>query len=268
MTLLDISFVSLVEGYNDVKTSTAGITLLTIAICIGVILLLKKFTVAYKRAHVDHVTGEKRYLNARHFFDLFWQYIIVFAVIMIAPVFISMLETGLGEVETQFSEKASEIEEKRFKEFKEKALEEFQVNSLTDLIPLVKFFKLKKQADDMARYVVLNLLYKYLLYIYASCHYVYLILLELVAPIAVVCALDKSTFSYFQSWVRNMIVCYLMIPALIIANLFADKVMDVLDDSVLNAPIGSIGLMLFLIVGVLLKLKVFSFSMSSVLKLI
>ena len=147
-------------------------------------------------------------------------------------------------------------------------MDEFQINSLPDLIPLVKYFKLKKQADDMTQYVVLNMLYKYLLYMFSSCHYVYLILLELIAPVAVVCALDKSTFSYFQSWVRNMIICYLMIPALIIANLFADSVLTVLNDSVFNIPIGSIGLIIFLLLGVLLKFKVFSFAMSSVFRLI
>ena len=268
MILLEISFTSLAEGYNAVKTSTAGITMLTLVICIGVILLVKKFTTAYKKAHVDNVTGEKKYLSMRQFFDLFWQYIIVFAIIMIAPVFISMLESGLSEIQTQFSEKASEIETQKFQEFKTKAMDEFQINSLPDLIPLVKYFKLKKQADDMTQYVVLNMLYKYLLYMFSSCHYVYLILLELVAPIAVVCALDKSTFSYFQSWVRNMIICYLMIPALIIANLFADSVLTVLNDSVFNIPIGSIGLIIFLLLGVLLKFKVFSFAMSSVFRLI
>jgi hypothetical protein len=63
---------------------------------------------------------------------------------------------------------------------------------------------------------------QYTYFMYCMVRYFYLILLEIVSPIAIVCLLDEKYHNYFQTWFRYMVICFLMLPAFAIANKFCD----------------------------------------------
>lgn len=58
---------------------------------------------------------------------------------------------------------------------------------------------------------------RYLYAFYITGRYLYLALLQLVAPIAIVSVVNKNMKSVFQTWVKHMLACYLMIPAFLLA---------------------------------------------------
>lgn len=67
---------------------------------------------------------------------------------------------------------------------------------------------------------------KYLYFFFVCGRYLWLILLQIVGPIALVLSLHKNTFSFFTAWCKNMFLCYLMIPAYMIANVFSESVIE------------------------------------------
>jgi len=52
--------------------------------------------------------------------------------------------------------------------------------------------------------------------------FLYLLLLEIAAPFAIVALLFEKTEHYFWSWLKNMFVCYLLIPGFMLATVFAN----------------------------------------------
>ena len=53
--------------------------------------------------------------------------------------------------------------------------------------------------------------------------YIWLLLLEIVSPVAVVCILHDATRSYFYTWVKNLFCCHLLLPAYGLTNLFSNE---------------------------------------------
>ena len=54
--------------------------------------------------------------------------------------------------------------------------------------------------------------------------YMLLLLLELISPVAIACFYNESTRTYFHTWCKNLLVCYLMVPAFILASKFSDAI--------------------------------------------
>ena len=52
--------------------------------------------------------------------------------------------------------------------------------------------------------------------------YIYLLLLELVGPVAIICMLHPQTRGYFLTWTKNLFICHLLLPAFYLANYFSD----------------------------------------------
>ena len=69
---------------------------------------------------------------------------------------------------------------------------------------------------------------KHLYILTAFGRYAYLLMLEIVAPIAIVCLLSEKTQQYFSNWVKNMKVCHLLVPGFMLADSFGNLVWKVL----------------------------------------
>lgn len=86
--------------------------------------------------------------------------------------------------------------------------------------------------------------------------YMYLMMLELVAPIAIVLIIHDSTRSYFYSWLKNMIICYLLIPLFLLADKFSNEVALALVSG--QEMAGSVSVVVIVLVAVWIKFKLFS----------
>lgn len=99
-------------------------------------------------------------------------------------------------------------------------------------------------------------LFKYTYTFFILGRYMYLMMLELVAPIAIVLIIHDSTRSYFYSWLKNMIICYLLIPLFLLANKFSNEVALALVSG--QEMAGSVSVVVIVLVAVWIKFKLFS----------
>jgi hypothetical protein len=102
---------------------------------------------------------------------------------------------------------------------------------------------------------------QFVYFMYAMIREFYLILLEIVAPIAFVCLLDKDYHTYFFTWLRHLIACFLMLPAFLIANY-----MSITATSIVFTDDGYT--LLAIVCGLLLKWRLLSASKKYVTQLI
>ena len=99
-------------------------------------------------------------------------------------------------------------------------------------------------------------LFKYTYTFFILGRYMYLMMLELVAPIAIVLIIHDSTRSYFYSWLKNMIICYLLIPLFLLADKFSNEVALALVSG--QEAVGSVSVVVLVLVAVWIKFKLFS----------
>lgn len=99
-------------------------------------------------------------------------------------------------------------------------------------------------------------LFKYAYTFFILGRYMYLMMLELVAPIAIVLIIHDSTRSYFYSWLKNMIICYLLIPLFLLADKFSNEVALALVSG--QEAVGSVSVVVLVLVAVWIKFKLFS----------
>lgn len=67
-------------------------------------------------------------------------------------------------------------------------------------------------------------LYLYSQTLFICGRYMFLLLLELISPVAIACFYNEGTRTYFYQWCKNLLVCYLMVPAFILASRFSDAI--------------------------------------------
>lgn len=84
----------------------------------------------------------------------------------------------------------------------------------------------------------------------------WLLLLELIAPVAIVLMIHENTRSYFYTWLKNMIICYLMIPMFLLADKFSNEVAGFFMEGKEN--LGQVTVLVIVCVGVWVKIKMFS----------
>ncbi len=206
---------------------------------IAVLIIISKFINCYKEAFTDN----DKPANIKHFFNLFGIYVYTIIVILTAPVVFNVFEQGLLVVEKSLAEKGNEIApvylDASSLESNSKFIEEFNkrweeqeereaknrgtfANIINDFNPL------KYMAVEIMKifHIAINRCNAYLIYLFALGRYLWLILLHLVMPFAIVLYLDDKTKQYTYTWLKNLFHCYLIIPALFIANAFADKVLS------------------------------------------
>lgn len=99
-------------------------------------------------------------------------------------------------------------------------------------------------------------LFKYTYTFFILGRYMWLLLLELVAPIAIVLIAHENTRSYFYTWLKNMIICYLLIPMFLLADKFSNEVASFFMEGCEAA--GQATIFLVVCVGVWVKIKMFS----------
>lgn len=154
--------------------------------------------------------------------DLFWQYIFTIAIVGVMPLAIAGIEEAFGAVQ-QSAIEAVGGEPKGAIGTLITDIEEMQRRypdgpSIFDSIPDIFAYMTVVYVKPA---LALAVRWTYALFLCAR--FLYLLLLEIVFPIAWISLLNGETARWFYSWAANMFVCFLLVPAFVIANFFADK---------------------------------------------
>ena len=198
--------------YTSLRTNELISVSLGVVSAIAIILILKKIIEVYRSAY-SNKTGHP---DIKAFLDLIYEYAFYLLIILALPYIIQTIESVLGGLET----KALTIlgdSPKEGLEVMSRDLTEFQKTynegvSLFD--PLITIF------NYLLCFLinpVISLVYSYMYSVCALTRYMYLLMLEIAGPIAVICLLSKTTDHYFYTWAKNMLVCYLMLPMFMLA---------------------------------------------------
>lgn len=196
---------NVISAYEAVKMN--GVSQGIIALCsfIAVIIVIQKFVTAWKEAFSE---GDKP-VDMKQFFKLFYIYIYVFAIIMVAPFAFTIVETALGNLQNELISHYQEDVDLSIDEaivtFTKDYIEDVQrrhnwVGQQIQEVIMLPF--------NIAAYTILLYATKYIFFFFASARYLYLILLEIVTPIAVILYMDEKTRHYTHAYLKKP-VCLL-----------------------------------------------------------
>lgn len=104
-------------------------------------------------------------------------------------------------------------------------------------------------------------IFKYTYTFFIIGRYMWLLMLEMVAPVAIVLCLHENTRTYFYNWVKNMFTCYLILPFFLLADCFSNHVAQLTMDGLTkteNAFLGTLTTAILVFAGVIIKIKMFS----------
>lgn len=235
-----------------IEKNVVGDGMYAIAALVCGIILVNKFITAYKEAYSGDA---QRPINMKSFFTLFYTYFICVGLLLAASPVLNMIEELLADVQNYLMSQFQPPKDidldalwtKLWDEYMDKATGESNMfaSALEVLLcPVYVFVE-----------VLLYYLTEYLYFIFAAGRYLYLALLKIVAPIAVVCSLSEQTRSITITYLKNLAVCYMLIPAYLIANFFAET----LSQAVTGADGNSLNIDFFAVcIAFIFKLSLFS----------
>lgn len=235
-----------------IEKNEVGNGMYTVAALICVIILINKFISAYKEAYSGDA---QRPINVKSFFTLFYTYFICAGIIIAASPVINMIEELLADVQTSFMSKFPEPKDidgqamynELAEEFSSKVKEDNMIVSTLESL----FFPVYIFIEMLIYYLT-----EYLYFIFAAGRYLYLALLKIVTPIAVVCSLSEQTRGITITYLKNLAVCYMLIPSYLIANFFAETLSEAIVGSWETTSVNFD--LLSLAVALVFKLSLFS----------
>lgn len=214
---------NVIDAYNAVKFNGVSQGMIWLCTFIAVIIVINKFITAFKKA-----TGDERDItNIKHFFELFYIYIAGLAVLMIAPFAFTLVERCLGEVQNDLIAYYQRDIDLSIDE----AIKTFTIDYLEDTQRQSNWFGQQIQEIIVLpwcifTYTVLLYATKYIFFFFASARYLYLIFLEIAMPLAVIFYMDEKLRHYTYTYLKNLGVCYMLLPAFLVANAFGSLISD------------------------------------------
>ena len=241
------------KAYSTIiEKNEVGSGMYTVAALICIIILVNKFIAAYKEAYSGDA---QRPINIKSFFTLFYTYFICAGIIIAASPVINTIEELLADVQTSFMAKfpgpkdvdGQAMYDELLKDFSSKVQEDSMIVSALESL----FFPVYIFIEMLIYYLT-----EYLYFIFAAGRYLYLALLKIVTPIAVVCALSEQTRGITITYLKNLAICYMLIPSYLIANFFAETLSEAIVGSWETTSVNFD--LLSLVVALIFKLALFS----------
>lgn len=217
-----ISYAEVENAYQSIKQSSMFSATVVLGVMIGAVITIVNLLRQYQKSLED---GQDFQYKA--FFQLLKPLFFYALVATLAPVLFSFLERLLSELELSIRESV--------------AAEYFVGNE--DQIMQTQLDAIEEDYKDAAWYEMIGKSFKtslivmmsefiafcdqYLLSFVIAGRYLYLIFLELVAPIVIIMSLLEETRSWLWSWMKQMLVCYLLVPGFLIAHELATSIVRV-----------------------------------------
>lgn len=245
---------SIEKVYEQIKDGVMIEAMHGLVCTIAAVLIIQKIIKTYREAGSDKI-------DAKKMFDLLWIYAVIACIIALIPFLLKWFEGMLADMQSHLVkikpvEDAgimSKIEAQMANRSEVRAAEGPTIMSgLTVLL------------DYAGTFIVAPVTYFATKYLYSFMmvgRYFYLLMLEIISPIAVVMLLNEKTEQYFMTWAKHMLICYLMIPFFILANSFGDMLMVKLTE-------GWYSMTIALLASFFIKLTLFNIVKSKLFNLI
>lgn len=212
---------SIERVYENVKGSIEINSMRGVVVVIAAVLIIDRLIKEYKNS-ANQNNGKP---DMKDFTNLIYLYGFVMTIILILPFLLNAIEGLLGNMQQSLTQKmgtgTSFMMEESAKLFVEKVKNNPEGPSLTDGLASI--------ADYTMTVLVAPPIYwatKYMYSLFIVGRYFYLIMLEIVSPVAIIMLLNERTHQYFMTWAKHMFICYLMIPCYLLANQFSDTLIN------------------------------------------
>lgn len=207
------------KAYTTLRTNDLLSASIHAVSAMAVIMVFLKFINLYRESS----SNTKGHPDIKSYLDFIYQYAFFLLIIFALPHIIRSAESVFGLMETKLMSKLGSYPKQGFDVVK-RDLAEFQTLypegiSLWDPLSVILNYVLCSIVN-----VIVAVVYGYMCSFYALTRYMYLLMLEIVAPIAVICLLSKETTQYFFTWLKNMLICFLMLPAFMLSIAFGSLV--------------------------------------------
>lgn len=240
-----ITYSEVESAYQSVKGTGLATGLYSIVSTLAVVITIYKILQNYWAGATD---SNSKTPDMKKYMDLLKPLIPYILIIFALPFVISLVEAMFSLMEQNF---LGEIGDKPPLDFTEYVKYEEELYATkerpTNMVGMPSWDTMMQDMSDYIRiYCIAPLMLfidNYLFSFAISGRYIYLILLEMIAPLAVLSLMYKSTENWFFSWLKNMMICYMLVPGFMLANFFATQLFEVL---VGNGDMGIL-MMLFMI---------------------
>lgn len=218
---IDKVYESAFTAYSHVKSLVVleGIE----AIICGIVITFMAFKMM---GILKDILSEGRGFNGKHFFEMTKQYMFCIALIVCIPIIMqgiekvfsyaaeNLVENIVINGEYQANQMVKDIAKELVKDCEDLS---FSGLFLEDPMLSLKVYLIATVGTITAW------LFEYVTFIFIVSRYMILLLLEIVAPIAIVCLLYDDTRNSFYTWIKSLLACYMLYPGLVMASLFADQ---------------------------------------------
>ena len=238
---------SIISAYNAISSLpvTQGMILIASVICS--VIVISKIVSGVQEAMQD---GQ---IDLRSFFKLFSTYIYMLIAISLAPVAFNLVEQGLAQMSDELVTQNQGV----INENLDVIIDTF-VNEKMDEIDeagMIEGAILSLKASiEIFIYTVVVYMTKFLYLIFASARYLYLAILKIGTPIAIVCSIDDKTRHITETYLKNLFYCYIMLPCFLLTNNFSDQIIQNVAGGTFGVSKTEISL---LILGLFLKMFLF-----------
>jgi len=238
----DISSIEMV--YEQLRGTIELEVMRGVVIAIAAILIIDRILREYKTGANEN-SGRP---EMKSFTNMLYLYAFVFLIILLFPVLLSAVERTLGEMQQGFISNIgtpADYWKDAVKHLAEqKGIDPEGPSPITDFWAFIDYYV------SVAINPIFYWFNKYLYSFFMVGRYFYLLMLEIVSPLAIVMLLNEKTHQYFMTWGKHMMICYLMIPFFLLANKFADTIIN-------SIFTGEITIWFALLTSFLLKLSLF-----------
>jgi len=243
-------------GSNALVNSLIGI-----AIFLALIFVSKRIYKAYK----EH--DEK---GVQVFFNIAKEYLLIMAFVTIFPFALNKIELVLAGaqeyVSTNFNASVEMSASAYIAQSIEEYMEEEQDSKGLEISPF-SLFNLGDSLLGMTFSTFLLQINKYLYFFFCAGRYLWLLMLEIVSPIAIVCILDEKTSDVFKAWIKNMFLCYMLIPFFLLADVFGELAIKILSSTSLLFAYNTYGF-LAILGTLILKISLYKVAANRTFKLL
>lgn len=237
----------IISAYNAINDLPITEGMIAICSLICALIVLSKLVHGVQEAMQD---GQ---IDIRSFFKLFSTYIYMLIAITIAPPAFTLVEKGLAEMSDELTQQNQRAINANvlgvLDEFaKRKEAEIDQAGTMEAVLLGIKM------PIELLFYTMVVYITKFLYVIFASARYLYLIILKIGTPIAIVCSLHEKTRHITETYLKNLFYCYIMLPCFLITNNFSDMIMEHTASGVWGLSQTEVS---FLLLGIILKAFLF-----------
>jgi len=227
-------------AYESVHQNNTGQYMIGFVSIVALIVIVSKIINDYNAA-----TKDRDGFDIKVVFDLLKTYAIYMGFIVAFPFIVSTVEYVFADIATNVSTSYNtSLEEggtravtdfvKKYaqsaaeRDAADKSVLEQVDEKLNPVTKLEKYIDFLIMWFTMEIYIFCLYILKYIYFFFCAGRYLWLIMLELLAPIAVILAISPKTINYFFTWCKYLFVCYLLIPFLLIADAFGEALIKVI----------------------------------------